>query len=413
MTTDTDTSRACGQPPRPDPHPPTSRRWMWFAAWPVVVALALSNEPAPLYVVWQDRLGFSAATLTLIYAFYVVGLLGTLIGAGSLADRIGRRPVLLPGLALGIVAAALFATADSVPALALARTLSGVTVGAFLSAGLAAVSDLAPAGSKRLGGLVASASMVGGAALGPMLSGILSETLPGPTVGVFVLQIALLVTAFPVVLRMPLHRPAAHVAGTGRPRIPSAPRPHRRGLLLGLGVFAPAITATGFVLSLGPSLLADLLHTSNRTVAGGTIFILFAAATGVQFAARGLTVPTLFRLGATLTVSGMTTLILAVPTGSVTLVLVAAVLAGLGQGSAQLGALGTLSSRIPSARLAEANAALTAGGYLMAGALPVGAGYLSDAVGLAAGTTAFGVTVAILVTAGAVAATTGSRATAS
>lgn len=159
------------------------------------------------------------------------------------------------------------------------------------------------------------------------------------------------------------------------------------------------------MLSLGPSLLAELLHTGNRALAGGMIFLLFAAATGVQFAVRGLRVRTLFRLGAALTTASTAALALATATTSVPLLLAAAVLAGLGQGSSQLGGLGTLSARVPSTRLAEANAALTSGGYLMAGVLPVAAGHPSDAVGLTAGTTAFGTAVALLVTAGAAAAT--------
>ncbi|WP_407563706.1 MFS transporter [Streptomyces sp. 184] len=407
--------------------PGGSRRWMWLAAWPVVAALALSNEPAPLYVLWQGRFGFSAATITLIYAAYIAGLLVTLTFAGTLADRYGRKPVLLPGLALSLVASVLFATAQSVAVLGVARLLTGFAVGAVLAAGMAAVADLAPPGQKQFGGLVASASMVGGAALGPMLAGVLSETLPHPTTLVFVVQAGLLLVAVAVVLRMPLARPGEPPAvrsggadaepgggGVAEPgprrarrlvRIPSVPRPHRRTLLLGLAVLAPGMTATGFVLSLGPSLLADLLDSDNRALAGGMIFLLFAAATGVQFAVRTLRVRVLFTLGAALTCAAMAALVLGTALTSVPLLLAAAVLAGLGQGSAQLGGLSTLSARIPGARLAEANAALTGGGYLMAGVLPVAAGYLSDAVGLTAGTTAFGIAVAVLVTAGAVAAT--------
>lgn len=419
------TDPALGVPAPAAGRPPGgSRRWMWLAAWPVVAALALSNEPAPLYVLWQGRFGFSAATITLIYAAYIGGLLVTLTFAGTLADRYGRKPVLLPGLALSLTAAVLFATAESVAVLGVARLLSGFAVGAVLAAGMAAVADLAPPGQKQFGGLVASASMVGGAALGPMLAGVLSEALPHPTRLVFVVQAGLLLVALAVVVRMPLARPGEHPGGAADAepggggaaepasrrarrlvRIPSVPRPHRRTLLLSLAVLAPGMTATGFVLSLGPSLLADLLDSDNRALAGGMIFLLFAAATGVQFAVRTLRVRVLFALGAALTTAGMAALVLATAVTSVPLLLAAAVLAGLGQGSAQLAGLSTLSSRISATRLAEANAALTGGGYLMAGVLPVAAGYLSDAVGLTAGTTAFGIAVAVLVTAGAVAAT--------
>ncbi|GAA2062063.1 MFS transporter [Streptomyces albiaxialis] len=391
--------------PPASPAAAPSRRWVWLAAWPVVAVLALSNEPAPLYVLWQRDLGFSSATLTLIYAFYIAGLLGTLTVAGTLSDRFGRRPVLVPGLALGIVAGALFATAHSVPALSLARLLSGIAVGAFLSAGLAAVTDVADRTDKRFAGLVASSSMVGGAAVGPLLAGVLSETLPGPSVTVFAVQIALLLAALPVVLRMPLPergREPRAAAGGRWIRIPNAPRPHRRQLLLGLAVFAPAIAATGFVLSLGPTLLADLLHTSSRILSGATIFGLFAAATGVQFAARRLRTRTDLLAGAALTVTGMAALALAVATTSVAALLASAVLAGLGQGLTQLGALTMLSANVPTSRLAEANAALTAGGYLLAGLLPVAAGTLSDATTLTTGTVVFALAITTLVTTGAI-----------
>lgn len=410
--------------PAPGGRPGGSRRWMWLAAWPVAASTSLSNEPAPLYVLWQGRFGFSAAVITLIYAGYIAGLLFTLTFAGTLADRYGRKPVLLPGLALAFAASVLFATAESVAVLGVARVLTGFAVGAVLAAGMAAVADLAPPGQKQFGGLVASASMVGGAALGPMLAGVLSETLPHPTTLVFVVQAGMLLVALAVVLRMPLPRPAdrravrprgagaepegggvAEAAPRRLVRIPSVPRRHRRTLLLSLAVLAPGMTATGFVLSLGPSLLAELLDSDNRGLAGGMIFLLFAAATGVQFTVRRLAVRTLFVLGAALTTAAMGALVLATAVSSVPLLLAAAVLAGLGQGSAQLGGLSTLSARIPATRLAEANAALTGGGYVMAGVLPVAAGYLSDAVGLTAGTTAFGVAIAVLVTAGAVAAT--------
>ncbi|MFF8683134.1 MFS transporter [Streptomyces sp. NPDC015237] len=369
--------------------------------------MALSNEPAPLYVLWQAQIGFNSAAVTLIYAGYIAGLLVALVFAGALADRYGRRPVLLPGLALGLVAAALFITAHSVAVLCLARLLSGLSVGAVLAAGMAAVGDLAPEGEKKLGGLIASMSMAAGAALGPLLTGVLAQTLPWPTVTVFVVQLGLLVTAAVLVSRMPLrHTAVAKGGGGGRwLRLPSAPPgAARRALLVGLAVFAPAITATGFVLSLGPSLLARLLGADNRLLSGGLIFLLFAAATGIQLAVRSVRVPALYRLGAAVTVAGMAALAGAVVLGSVPLLVCSAVLAGSGQGASQLAGLSSLASLVPRARAAEANAALTAGGYLVAGILPVLAGYLSDAVGLTTGTVVFGTAVAFLAVLGTLAA---------
>jgi MFS family permease len=62
--------------------------------------------------------------------------------------------------------------------LALARFLAGIAVGATVSAGMAAVTDLAGAGLRRLAALASSSAMVLGAGAGPLLAGVLSEAVP-------------------------------------------------------------------------------------------------------------------------------------------------------------------------------------------------------------------------------------------
>jgi MFS family permease len=388
--------------PSPAAAPPVDppRSAVWLAAWPVTAVFVLSNTATPLYVLWRDRLGFSSGMLTVVFACYIVGLLAALLVAGVVSDRVGRKPVLLPALALGVVASALFATAGSVFALAVARLLTGLAVGAVVSAGMAAVADVAGPHRRRLAALLASAAMVLGAGTGPLLAGILSETLPGPTAGVFLLEIVLLALAALVVQRMPLARPAGARRGTWI-RVPSVPRAHRARLLMGIAVFAPGITATSFVLSLGPSLLADVLDTANRIVAGATAFVMFTAATAVQFAVQRLRVRTILLSGAASIVLATVALAGAVRLSSAPLLAAAAILAGAGQGLGQLGGLTLIGAHVPGERLAEANAALNVGGYVPAGVLPVAVGYLSDAVGLAAATTAFCATLAVAGAAGA------------
>ncbi|MEV4256011.1 MFS transporter [Spirillospora sp. NPDC049652] len=376
-----------------------STRWIWLAAWPVTAVFVLSNAATPLYVLWQHRIGFSRGTLTVVFACYIAGLLGSLPVAGIASDRLGRKPVLLPALAAALVACGLFATASSVAALMAARLLTGVAVGAAVSAGMAAVTDVAGPDRRRLAALLASTAMVFGAGLGPLLSGVLSEV--GPAWTVFVVEAFLLVSAIAVVARMPVGRPAEEARGTRWVRIPGVPRPNRRDLVMGIAVFAPGITATSFVLSLGPSLLSGMLGTDNRIVAGATAFVMFSAATGVQFAVRGLVRPKVLLLGAVSTLAGMGMLVAAVQAREIAPLVGAAVLAGAGQGLGQLGGLSLLNANVPARRLAEANAALNTGGYLLAGTLPVAAGYLSDPLGLATGSTLFAAVLATLAALGA------------
>ncbi|WP_433521848.1 hypothetical protein ACQPZ2_32015 [Nocardia pseudovaccinii] len=70
-------------------------------------------------------------------------------------------------------------------------------------------------------------------------------------------------------------------------RIPAVAPGGRTAVLLGIAVFAPGITATSFVLSLGPSLLSNLLGATNRVLAGGLAFVMFLGATGIQCAVLG------------------------------------------------------------------------------------------------------------------------------
>ncbi|SUA73844.1 putative 3-hydroxyphenylpropionic transporter MhpT [Nocardia otitidiscaviarum] len=410
-------------------------RWIWLAAWPVVAVFVLSNAATPLYVLWQRDLGFSRGTMTVIFACYIAGLLGSLLVSGVASDRIGRRPVLVPALLLALTACLMFATASTVAALMIARLLTGIAVGAAVSAGMAAVTDIAGPGRTRLAALLASTAMVFGAGLGPLLAGVLSETLPAPTVTVFAVEAALLATALLVVARMPLvrtpagdssatHTDAVTVRAPGKSattvdagrgsaaggrskastwmRVPRVPRGHGRQLGLGIAVFAPGITATSFVLSLGPALLSDLLGTTSRIVSGAVAFAMFLTATGVQFAVRALPRRRIMLMAATGTVCAMVALALAVHLMSVVALLAAALCAGAGQGLGQLGGLSLLNAAIAPRRLAEANAALNVGGYLPAGLLPVSAGYLSDALGLAAGATVFAAVVLVCAASGGV-----------
>ncbi|GAA1167462.1 MFS transporter [Streptomyces hebeiensis] len=362
--------------------------WVWLAAWPVTAVFILSNAATPLYVLWQREIGFSKGTLTVVFAFYIVGLLGSLLVSGVVSDRLGRRTVLLPALALALAACLVFATASTVAALIVARLFTGIAVGAVVSAGMAAVTDVAGPRRKRLAALLASCAMVFGAGLGPLLAGVLSETLPAPTVTVFIVEMPLLATALLAVLRMPVRRPAAPARGAWI-RVPGVPHGNGAQLALGIAVFAPGITATSFVLSLGPSLLAGLLGTTSRIVAGVMAFVMFLAATGVQFAVQKLPRRTILTAGAVSTTLSMVTLVTAVRSSSVPVLIASALLAGAGQGMGQLGGLSLLNSAVPAQRLAEANAALNVGGYVPAGILPVSAGYLSDAVGLTNGATVF------------------------
>jgi MFS family permease len=405
------------------PASPGDGRKIAAAAWMVTAVFILSNSATPLYVHWQRQFAFSSATSTVIFAAYVAGLLAALLVAGQLSERLGRKAVLVPAFLAAMAACGLFATAGSVAALIAARFLSGAAVGAIVSAGMAAVVDVGGPQRKRQAALAASVAMVLGAGLGPLLAGALAQGMAQPVQAIFGIEFLLLVSALGVAMALPLPAPspspspspsrsplplasptpgapASAPSATGL-RLPSVPRRNRRDLALGVAVFAPGLAATSFVLSLGPALLARLLHVDSPLVAGGMACLMFMSATGVQFAVRQLPVRTILLLGAAATVLAMGTMIWAVHAAQPALLLAAAVLAGMGQGQGQLGGLTAIGTNVPDRHRAQANALLNIGAYIPAGLLPVGAGYLIDHAGMAAGATTFSLVLMAAAAAGA------------
>jgi MFS family permease len=368
---------------------------MYRAAWTVTAVFMLSNAPTPLYVIWQRTLGFSSGMLTVIFALYIASLLGTLLVAGQLSDRFGRKAVLLPGLLAALVACALFATASSVAMLVVGRLLTGIAVGVVVSAGMASVGDLGGTQRRRQAALLASVAMVLGAGLGPLLAGGIAQTLTHPVRPVFAVEFIVLLSAFVLTTRLPLTRPAKAAHAGSYLLLPFVPHENRRHILSGIAVFAPGITATSFVLALGASLLSRLLEVHSPLLAGGMACAMFTVATGVQFAVRSWPIRAIFAAGSTATVLAMGTLCLAVHASSASALVLAALLAGAGQGLGQLGGLTLISLHVPDTHRAEANAVMNIGGYLPAGLLAVSAGYAFDFLGLSTGATMFALVLAI------------------
>lgn len=370
----------------------TGTRWQLVrAAWVVTAIFALSNSPTPLYVYWQRRIGFTSGTLTVVFAAYIVGLVLALLVAGRAADRFGRKRVVVPGLVVALVAAGLFVVTSDVATLLVARFLAGLAVGVAVSAGMAAVVDLGGEDRRQASSTLASIAMVAGAGLGPVLAGVVYQVTSAPVPWVFAVNIVLLAVALLGYVGLPLPRPARAARGMLWPRLPTVPGGNRIDVASGIGVFAPGLTATSFVLSLGPSLLVLVVGATSPLVAGGAAGVMFLAATAAQLALTRLTARRLLATGATATVAAMLAVVLTVLTAAPVPFVLAAVLAGCGQGLGQLGGLRLIAHHVAGARRAEANAALNIGAYLPAAVLTVATGYTVTGLGMR--TAAYGLAV--------------------
>jgi predicted MFS family arabinose efflux permease len=317
--------------------------------------LVAASAPTPLYPVYQQRFDFTPTTLTVVFAVYALALIAALLLTGALSDRVGRRPVLLAALASIAVSMAVFALADSVTWLVVARVLQGIGTGVATGTLSATLLDLQP--RPGTGPMVSSAAPALGLAVGALLAGALVQHGPAPRQLLFWLLLAVFVVAAAAVLGVPEtvpYDPAwAHAL---RPRV-GVPAAARATFLTVGPLIAAAWALAGFYLSLGPSLAMQLSGSTDRLVSSLPAVALFGAG-GVATVLTTRWAPQRALLaGSPLLVAGVLVTLAGLGTGQLWLYALGSAAAGAGFGPAFAGALRTLA---PLAATTERAALLTA-----------------------------------------------------
>ena len=354
-----------------------------FAATTAIFVLfaAAASAPTPLYVVYQKAWGFSSSTLTVIFAVYVFGLIGSLLVLGGLSDHVGRRPILGAAIALEAVAFVLFITAGDVMVLLVARVAQGIATGAAFSTLSATLVDLNPPHSPGRAGLVNGVAPISGLALGALGCGALVQFAPAPTHLVFAFLLAGTVFAGVAVARMAEtspRRPGAIASLTPIVGIPPRLRPDVYAIV-------PIIVASwalgGLYLSLGPSVAASLFGLSNHLIGGLVVTLLCGAGAVTAFALRTWPPNRVLGISAVMLSVGTALTLAGVETHTVALAGAGTLVAGVGFGASALASFGTLSRIAAPGERSELFAAALVIAYL-AFSLP--------ALAAGVGTTSFG-----------------------
>jgi MFS family permease len=314
----------------------------WTVTGTTVALLAASSAPSPLYSVYQAEFGFSALTLTAIFAVYVVALLLSLLTTGRLSDHLGRRPVLAAALVVEAVAMAVFLGADGVAALYAARIVQGLATGTALGVVGAYLLDLQPPTGSRLGSLVNSVGATVGLGVGAAATGLLIEYAPHPTRLIFVLLSALFIAAALATAALPETVERKPGAPSLRPRV-SVPASARRPFIRAVPTMMATWMLGGLMLSLGGSLLTFQLGQSNHAIVGLVLGSFSVTAAIVTLVLQHRPPETMVRIGTVLLLLGAILFVIAVATTSLALFVVGANLAGAGFGPAFLGAFRTVS----------------------------------------------------------------------
>ena len=311
----------------------------WTVALTTATLLAASSAPSPLYAVYQAEFGFSTITLTSIFAVYVLALLLSLLTVGRLSDFIGRRPVLAAAIVVEAASMAVFLGADSVTWLVVARIVQGFATGAAVGVLGAYLLDLQPPDGTRLGSLVNSVAPTSGLGLGAIGTGVLVQYAPHPTKLVFVV----LVVAFVVLLGTTAFLPETVGRLPGavaalRPTV-AVPPAARKAFLGAVPTMLSTWALGGLIFSVGGSLIASVFSQTNEAVIGLVLGVFALAGAAAATAVSTLAPHVVSTLGTAALVAGTILFLTGIETGSFTVFVASAVVAGGGFGSAFLGAL--------------------------------------------------------------------------
>ncbi|WFB06142.1 MFS transporter [Streptomyces sp. LX-29] len=349
-----------------------SRRFGLRAAWMMTASGWSANQFSALLGAYRSEMGLSEATVTGLFAVYVVGLVPGLLIGGPLADRHGRRPVALTALGVNLLSTMLLMAGTTATWWLLpGRFLTGVGAGALLAAGSAWVKELssppyaalAPAAAAKRAGLFVSA----GFASGGLVASLIAQWAPHPMLTAYLPHLVLASAAGAAAFGAP---------ESGRPRptsgAPTAPRgaaPYPRAryrrAILPLAPWVFAGPTVGFATL--PGLVDDGLTGWQTVYAGIATAVVPGAGLLVQPLARR--VAARHRLATA--VSGLLVIAagfaLAVPAAAAeqpALALAAAAVLGAGYGLALTYGLTEVAALAPPERLARLTALFWTLAYL-------------------------------------------------
>ncbi|MGB3336117.1 MAG: MFS transporter [Devosia sp.] len=188
----------------PDKH----YRWRLLALASAMLLPSLGTSIANVALpALASEFGASFRDVQWVVISYLLAVTTLIVGAGRLGDMLGRRRLLLTGIALFSLASVACALAPSLWVLVVARAAQGAGAAFMMALTIAAVGDSVP--SERTGsaiGLLGTVSAVG-TALGPSFGGILITWLGWPAVFGFMALAGL--AAFLIGLRLFAPDPAS------------------------------------------------------------------------------------------------------------------------------------------------------------------------------------------------------------
>lgn len=150
---------------------------LWLLALITVSGTLAMHMFVPALPVAARDLGASVAAMQMTISLYILGVAGGQLVYGPLSDALGRRPMLIVGLSLYVIASVAAALAPQVHALIAARLFQALGGCAGLALGRAIVRDTAPVDEAVRHLALINLMMMAGPGFAPLLGSAFSATL--------------------------------------------------------------------------------------------------------------------------------------------------------------------------------------------------------------------------------------------
>ncbi|WP_158167637.1 MFS transporter [Mycolicibacterium smegmatis] len=373
---------------------PHTRRFSFaLLAYAFAAIMVGTTLPTPMYALYAEHMHFAVLTTTVIYATYAGGVLFALLVFGRWSDAIGRRPMLLAGVAAALISAGVFLMADSVPVLLVGRIFSGLSAGIFTGTATAAVIEAAPPAWRTRAAAVATVANMGGLGAGPLLAGLLVEYAPQPLHLSFVVHIVMAMLAGVAVFVVP--ETSSRSGSIGLQRLSVPPEVRTVFVIAAIAAFA-GFAVTGMYTAVAPSFLSNVIGVDNHAVAGAVACSIFAASAVTQVLANRVQPGRALAVGCAILIVGMLILTAALLFSSLPALIAAAIVSGIGQGMSFSRGLAAIAEKTPPDRRAEVSSTYFVVAYVAISLPVVGEGLSAQHWGLRPAGIAFAIAVAVL-----------------
>lgn len=260
----------------------------WITAAIYTLVMIGGSLPIPLWHTWATAFGFGDFFTTVAFGVYAIGAVTALTVLSSASDLIGRRPVLLIGLALAVASSVLLATASGSGTVLVARLLSGLGAGLVTSTASAGLAELAGPHRAALASTVATISNMGGLGAGIIIAAAVVQAGGESVSTVRWLYVGYLAAVLAVTALLPRVTETVPDAAwkrfswrVRRPVVPADPTERQVFAWSAVAVFV-AFAVAGLFSSLVPAFVREQIKLTAPLPTGLIVATLFGAALAVQ-----------------------------------------------------------------------------------------------------------------------------------